>query len=124
MAGHIANPDVLKFYGSRFVSALLSVSLSEGIPVSMMEAMSFGVPVVAVGVCGIPEIVNEETGVLLPEEATVAEIGAGLTLALDRGRFDRAQIRSFFAKHYEARVNYNAFVDVLMALKHPAPVSP
>lgn len=41
------------------------MSDSEGIPVSIMEAMSFGIPVIARNVGGMSEIVNEENGLLL-----------------------------------------------------------
>lgn len=42
------------------------MSLSEGIPVSIMEAISFGIPIIATNVGGNAEIVNDETGVLIP----------------------------------------------------------
>lgn len=44
----------------------VNMSLSEGIPVSIMEAISFGIPIIATNVGGNAEIVNDETGVLIP----------------------------------------------------------
>ncbi len=45
-------------------------SLKEGFPYVIMEAMSFGLPVVATEVGGVPEIVNQETGLICrPGEA-------------------------------------------------------
>lgn len=44
------------------------MSDSEGIPVSIMEAMSFGIPVIARNVGGMSEIVNEENGLLLEND--------------------------------------------------------
>jgi colanic acid/amylovoran biosynthesis glycosyltransferase len=39
----------------------------DGIPVSLMEAMTLGIPVISCPVSGIPElVVNEETGLLVP----------------------------------------------------------
>ena len=41
-------------------------SLSESLPVSIIEAMSFGIPVVATDVGGVPEIVADgETGYII-----------------------------------------------------------
>jgi colanic acid/amylovoran biosynthesis glycosyltransferase len=116
MRGHVDNGDVLRFYDGHHVDALLSLSASEGLPVSMMEAQSYGIPIVAVGVGGVPEIVNTETGVLLSSDATPPEIAAGLEAALQPERFDPDSVREFFRERFEAGVNYNRFVDGLLAL--------
>lgn len=53
----------------------------DGIPGSLMEAMSLGIPVVSCPVSGIPElVVNEETGLLVPpgDELRLAEAIARL----------------------------------------------
>src|SRR5690606_13386262 len=63
--GWATQADILKFYELYFVNWFVNVSESEGIPVSIMEAMSFGIPVIATDVGGTSEIVNTDTGYLL-----------------------------------------------------------
>lgn len=61
-------------------------SLAEGTPKSIIEAMAHGVPVIATKVGGIPDILDDETGILVPpgDSASLAE--AMLLLANDPTR--------------------------------------
>jgi glycosyltransferase involved in cell wall biosynthesis len=117
LRGHVDNAEVLRFYRENGVAAMLSLSVSEGLPVSMMEALSFGVPVVSPGVHGVPEAVNEVTGVLLQPDAGVEETAVALCSALEPERFDRRRIRAFFRERFEAGANYDRFADALIALR-------
>ena len=40
-------------------------SYNEGLPISILEAMSYGMPIISTPVGGIPEVVNAENGVLV-----------------------------------------------------------
>ncbi len=62
------------------------------------------------------EIVNDATWIILEPEAAVEAMAEGLTTTLDLDRFDRAEIRHFFAEHFEASTNYNSFADALIVL--------
>lgn len=64
--GYQANEDIQKFYADHYIDAFVNVSRSEGIPVSVMEAESYGIPIIATDVGGTSEIVHDgENGVLL-----------------------------------------------------------
>jgi colanic acid/amylovoran biosynthesis glycosyltransferase len=117
LRGHVDNAEVLDLYASEHVAALLSLSGSEGLPVSMMEAQSYGIPIVARAVGGVPEIVNERTGVPLGPAATPAEAAAALREALAPGRFEPDAVRAEFQRCFNASVNYNGFVDAVLSLR-------
>jgi glycosyltransferase involved in cell wall biosynthesis len=117
LRGHVDNAELLRFYREHRVDAMISMSTSEGLPVSMMEAVSFGVPVVAVAVHGVPEIVTDTTGVRLPPDATVEAAAEATCRALEPGRFDRKRIRAFHREQFEAGANYDRFADALIALR-------
>ncbi|MGH3427974.1 MAG: glycosyltransferase [Mycobacteriales bacterium] len=116
LRGKVDHAEVLDFYATNSVSAFLSLSTSEGVPVSMMEAQSFGVPIVALAVGGVPDIVSAEAGVPLPPGSSIASIAEALAEAIGSGRFDVDRVRSIFAARFDASANYGAFADSLLAL--------
>jgi glycosyltransferase involved in cell wall biosynthesis len=117
LKGWVDNSELRDFYATQPVSAFLSLSKFEGIPVSMMEAQSFGVPIVGPAVGGVPELVPPEAGVLLPAEASVAAFGEALAEVLDSDRFDPDAVRAVFAARFDAAANYGAFADALLSLR-------
>jgi L-malate glycosyltransferase len=64
---------------------VLLTSRSEGIPLTLLEGMAAGLPVVATRVGGVPEVVvEEETGLLAPAGDVDALAAQILRLAEDR----------------------------------------
>ena len=73
--GFVSNDKILDVYKQYDADFFINLSDSEGLPVSIMEAMSFGIPVIARNVGGVSEIVNSSNGLLLnePLEETFCE---------------------------------------------------
>ncbi len=68
LRGRVPNFEIYSFYQNENVNLFINVSSSEGLPVSIMEAVSFGIPIIATDVGGTKEIVlNNYNGVLLNE---------------------------------------------------------
>jgi glycosyltransferase involved in cell wall biosynthesis len=66
--------DLTRVYGAMDVVVL--TSRNEGTPVSVIEALAAGVPVVATAVGGVPDVIrHEETGILIPAGNPVALAG-------------------------------------------------
>jgi glycosyltransferase involved in cell wall biosynthesis len=74
LQGEVRNVEVLAHYLNHPVDILINVSASEGVPVSIMEALSFGVPCIATDVGATSEIVNTANGCLLNKNVTSAEV--------------------------------------------------
>jgi len=78
--GLSGNVDFRGFVGQDVISDELSTSdvfvlpsFAEGIPVSLMEAMATGIPVIATNVGGVSElVVNHETGLIVPASDEVS----------------------------------------------------
>lgn len=80
---YINRKQKLSFFKS--LDVLVHPSLAEGTPNSIIEAMSFGLPVIASAVGGVPEVVSEDTGILVPPGDEVALAEAMHRLAEDVG---------------------------------------
>lgn len=114
--GSIANTQVYEIYKTQPFHIFLNVSKSEGVPVSIMEAMSFGIPVIATAVGGTPELIdNGVNGYLLPEDYDDTELAQRLRDLWTRPDTDyqalRQASREKFEQDYDAIHNYRKFLD-------------
>lgn len=74
--GDLDVKNVFELYASQSINLFISVSETEGLPVSMMEAISFGIPILSTNVGGCSEIVNNNTGILIEKDFDSAEVAA------------------------------------------------
>ncbi len=65
MTGRLSNEAVMEIYQREGVLYFCNVSTTEGLPVSIMEAMSFGIPILATDVGGTAELVDDDNGCIL-----------------------------------------------------------
>lgn len=63
--------EIHNYYASTQIHLFVNCSDTEGTPVSIMEAMSYGIPVVARNVGGMGEVLDNSCGLLLPAEESV-----------------------------------------------------
>jgi glycosyltransferase involved in cell wall biosynthesis len=86
-----APPGAVSFLGHRNdarrwlagCDVYVNCSLSEGVSLTILEAMAAGLPVIATSVGGTPEVVTSETGVLIPARDQAALSAALTSLAPD-----------------------------------------
>lgn len=119
--GQISNEALMKTYRELSIDMFINVSSSEGIPVSIMEALSFGIPVMATDVGGTKEaVIDGYNGKLLPAEITPAELAQAIMdfreeLELSGNRY-RNNARKSWEKNYSAEKNYTDFYEKVCVL--------
>ena len=83
--GYVPHNKLMELYHSGKIDLLVLPSVSllhnchEGIPVSLMEAMACGIPVLSTTTGGIPELLHDGAGVMVPPQDA-----GGLADALER----------------------------------------
>lgn len=115
--GGVSNQQVQEYYVTHPVDLFVNVSESEGLPVSIMEAMSYGIPVVATDVGGTGEIVTEQTGILLDKAFSPQELCDVLchyaVLPQPEKESFRAGARKMWSDKFDGATNTTMFMDFL-----------
>ena len=120
-SGFVSNNEVLKDYRMKEYHVFINVSESEGIPVSIMEALSFGIPVVATDVGGTNEIItNNYNGILLEKDFPIDElkdwIGKFSDMIAEEYKSFRINARRSWENKFDADKNYIEFAGYLNKL--------
>lgn len=110
--------EVLERLEREYFDVIINASEFEGVPVSIMEAMSNGIPAVAPDVGGICELVNNENGYLMPSDCTARDIATGIKVIVEnKSAVDfRSNAHNWVKKHYNASINFPEFVAELERL--------
>lgn len=115
----LSNDKVMSFYKDHYVSCFITTTSTEGgSPVSVQEALSFGVPVITVSVGELPRMISGN-GILLSENPAETEVGHAIehmaemygteeyfamceqSLQIFRDKFDADRNFSILAKELE-----------------------
>ncbi len=101
-AGRLDNEAVHARLMDPDVDVFVNMSETEGVPVSIMEAMSAGIPVIAPAICGIPELVDASCGILFdPQDAVGGLRGSLLRFAGQTAEERRAMGAAAYRKWSE-----------------------
>lgn len=117
LMGTTPHDDVMSYYCQNPVNLFVNTSSSEGLPVSIMEALSFGIPVIATDVGGTREIVNDFTGVLLPSDFTAESLAQNIEDYIGQSSEayaeSRMKARKFWENSFAAKKNYKEFYETI-----------
>ncbi|WP_115117635.1 glycosyltransferase [Oligella urethralis] len=117
--GRIPNRGIFEFYQENKPSVFINTSSSEGVPVSIMEAQAFSIPVVASNVGGTKEIVFDGVnGYLIKDYSDVDGYYDALKklILMDSAEYERISIAAYqsYMKLADAKTLYSEFASGLI----------
>lgn len=119
-AGHMNHEKVISYYKNNSIDIFVHASETEGLPVSMQEAISFGVPIIATDVGGVSEIVVSEVGVLVdpenPSQKLADEINSYLNLNKETKTAKKRSAKKRQEKYFNKDRNHDRFARLLESI--------
>lgn len=120
LKGWIDNAEIMQWYERHSPSLFINLSTSEGIPVSIMEAMSFGIPAIATDVGGNSEIVTNSNGFLISSNPLPEEIAKTIETYFYLDPIDEEKMRqtayNTWKTEYNSEINYKSFCQEILSL--------
>jgi len=117
LLGNLKNRDIHHFYLNNPVDVFINTSASEGIPVTIMEAIAYGVPIVATDVGGNSEIVKSDFGKLISKYPSLSEIEMALYSLINISPIKKKDMRikaqDYFNKSFNSDIIRKKFYESL-----------
>ena len=120
LPGYQGQQELFRHYREKPVDVFVNVSVSEGTPVSSMEAASCGIPIIATAVGGNKEMVNAKNGFLLDANPSAQEIAETFFLMIDHPEKIaemRTASRAVWQEKYNSEKNLKKFFNGLKILR-------
>ncbi|MES2131540.1 MAG: glycosyltransferase [Bacteroidota bacterium] len=121
LLGNLSPEEITDFYKKTNISLFLSLSEREGLPVTLMEAISFGIPIAATDVGGCKEIANENTGFLISKNFSADSLAKKIDeffISSQNTEEFRAKVKDFWKQNFNANKNYKDFYDQIVEFKN------
>ncbi|RHW32108.1 glycosyltransferase [Neobacillus notoginsengisoli] len=114
LKGAISNEVIMNYYSKKTPHLFINVSESEGMPVSIIEAMSFGIPIIATNVGGTSEaVIDNKCGYLIEKDFKVIQLSKLIVkfIEMDNGTYQkiRQNCRNHWEHLFDENNNYNEF---------------
>lgn len=112
LVGYLPHEKLMQFYSENSIDLFIHLSETEGLPLSLVEAQSFGIPVIATNVGGTSEIVNEKNGFLIEANLNIPQIAEHIITLYNNPELKNKlaiESRNNFLNKFSAKKNYTAF---------------
>ena len=115
--GKMDNERLMELYAQSGADSFITLSETEGLPVSILEAISFGIPVIATDVGGISEIVSSENGILLDPKGRPTDAADAILQMMNNSsegtNLLRNGARRIWERDFNADINYKRFFNLI-----------
>ena len=120
LMGDIENSKLFPYYHEINPDCFLNVSDSEGTPVSIMEALSFGIPIISFISGSIPEMLQNTENILLPLDAKTEDLAKAIKQMYDKDISERRRLRkanrALWNEKYNAETNTRMMAQDMLSL--------
>ncbi len=117
LMGYVTNEELHEYYMKHYVNVFITTSSSEGNPVSVMEAMSYGIPVIAPAVCNFPNMIKG-SGILIDEKCEPEDLADAIRRFVQMSGTEvityRRNARRCWEEKFDADKNNRRFVDEIL----------
>lgn len=119
--GQKSQKELREIYQNNYFDFFINTSEHEGLPVSIMEAFSYGIPSIATNVGGTCEIVNNSNGVLIEKDFCSKRVAEQIeSIVASKAMYIDLRKRAFetWNTNFNALRNYPALIEKLDNLKN------
>ena len=120
--GSLPNSEVHAFYANHAIDLAMNLSTTEGIPVSLVEALSYGIPIIATDVGGNSEVCDSHVGFLLSLDPSPEEVKNAIELFLSFEKGKRNEIRNNalikYEKSFSSNINRPVFYQKISMIEY------
>lgn len=119
LKGYVSSDRIRQYYADNHVDCFITTSSSEGAPVSIMEAMSIGIPIIGTDVGDISNMIDGN-GVLLDENPSIEDVVKAITdmMMLSDEVRETMRVRSIdiWREKYNTVNNVQDFLEIVKSL--------
>lgn len=108
--GQKTQSELNEIYKDNYFDFFMNTSEYEGLPVSIMEAFSFGIPAIATDVGGTSEIVNHKNGLLIKKDFDVSLVAKKIESLYFGKKYQREKAFETWNKYFNASKNYQKLI--------------
>jgi len=121
MPGYIDHQAILDHYKNGNTDILINVSSTEGLPLTMIEAMSYGIPVIGTDVGGISEIIEDKVnGLLIHADSSPREIAEAIEIfyKMSDEEYSKYCLNAYqtWKTKFNAEKNYPEFIENIFSV--------